>query len=68
VQLREKLGEKPVITHRIVAIGSDLGVLVTLDFNKNKFLCAFSCVHNGWKLSAGDVFLVRPSVILIGAL
>ena len=49
-------GEKPDIPHRIVAIGFDLGVLLALNFNGDEFLCAFSWVHNGWKLSAGDVF------------
>jgi hypothetical protein len=43
----EKVGEKPSFTHRTVAIGSDLGVLVALDSNEDEFLCVFFCVHNG---------------------
>jgi hypothetical protein len=43
-------------------------VLLALDFNKDEILCAFFCVHNGWRLSAGDVFIGGPSIILIGAL
>ena len=49
-------GEKPGIPHQILAIGFDLGVLLALDFNGDEFMCAFSLVHNGWKLSAEDVF------------
>jgi hypothetical protein len=40
-------GEKPGITHRIVAIEFDLGVSVAFDFNEDGFMCIFSCVHNG---------------------
>jgi hypothetical protein len=68
VRSRCELCEKPGVTHRIVAIKFGLGGLVVLDFNKGELLCAFSYVHDGWKLSAGDVFLERPSIILIGAL
>jgi hypothetical protein len=64
----EKPGEKPRITHRIVAIGFSLCVLVALDLNRGGFLCAFFLVHNGWRLSAGDILLEGPSIILIGAL
>jgi hypothetical protein len=42
-----RLGEKPSITQRIVAIGFSLGVLLALDFNGDKFLYTFSWVHNG---------------------
>ena len=59
--------EKPGIPHRNVAIEFDLGVLLALDFNGDEFLCVFSWVHNGWKLSAGNVFW-GPSMILIGPL
>jgi hypothetical protein len=45
--VREKPSEKPSITHLIVAIGFDLGILIALDFNKDEFMCTFSCVHNG---------------------
>ena len=31
-------------------------------------MCTFFCVHNGWRHSAGDVFLGGPSIILIGPL
>jgi hypothetical protein len=31
-------------------------------------LCAFSWVHNGWRLSVRDIFLGKPSIILIGPL
>jgi hypothetical protein len=40
-------GEKPGITHRIVAIEFDLCALVAFDFNRDRFLCAFYWVHNG---------------------
>jgi hypothetical protein len=53
---------------RIVAIEFGLDVLLALDFNRDEFLCVFFWVHNGWRLSAGDVFLRGPSIILIGAL
>ena len=49
-------GEKPGIPRLIVVIGFDLGVLLALNFNGDEFLCAFSWVHNGWKLSAEDIF------------
>jgi hypothetical protein len=48
-------GEKPGFPHPIVAIGFDVGVLLALDFNGDGFLCVFFWVHNGWRLSAGDV-------------
>jgi hypothetical protein len=47
VQVCEKSGEKTSITHRIVAIEFDLDVLVAFDFNEDKFLCIFFCVHHG---------------------
>jgi hypothetical protein len=46
-------GEKLGITHQIVAIEFDLGVLLALDFNRDKFLCVFFWVCNGWRLSVG---------------
>jgi hypothetical protein len=61
-------GEKPGITHQIVAIEFDLDVLLALDFNRDEFMCVFFWVRNGWRLSAGDVFLGGPSIILIGPL
>jgi hypothetical protein len=45
------------------AIRFDLGVLLAIDFNKNKVLCIFFWVHNGWRLSAEDVLLGGPSII-----
>ena len=60
--------EKPGITHGIVSIGFGLGILLALDFNVDEFLCTFSWVHNGWRLSVGDFFLGGPSIILIGPL
>jgi hypothetical protein len=41
------------------------GVLLTLDFYGDEFLCAFFWVHNGWRLSGGDVFLGGSSIILL---
>ena len=61
-------GEKTGIPHLIVVIRFDLGVLLALDFNADELLYAFFWVHNGWRLSAGDVFLRGPSIILIGPL
>jgi hypothetical protein len=61
-------GEKPGITHRIVAIDFGLGVLLALSFNRDGFLCAFSWVHNDCRLSAGDVLLGGSSIILTSAL
>ena len=61
-------GEKPGIPHLIVVIGFSLGVLLALDFKADELLYAFSWVHNGWRLSAGDFFLGGPSTILIGPL
>jgi hypothetical protein len=40
-------GEKPSITHQIVAIEFDLDVLLALDFNRDEFLCVFFWVRNG---------------------
>jgi hypothetical protein len=40
-------GEKPGITHRIVAIDLDLGVLLAFNFNEDSFLRVFFWVHNG---------------------
>ena len=37
---------KPGIKHQTVAIGSDLRVLLVIDFDEDKILCAFSWVHN----------------------
>jgi hypothetical protein len=48
--------EKPGIPRRIVAIRFGLGVLIALDFNRDKFLCVFFWVHDGWSLSARDIF------------
>jgi hypothetical protein len=61
-------GKKPPITHRIVAIEFGLGVLLALNFNGDKFLCVFFWVHNGWRLSAGDVLHGRLSAgdVLLG--
>jgi hypothetical protein len=53
----EKPGEKPRITHRTVAIGFGLCVLVALDLNRGGFLCVFFWVHSGGRLSAGDILL-----------
>jgi hypothetical protein len=50
----EKLG----FPHSIVAIRFSPDAFLVLDFNEERFLCVFSCVHNGWRLSAGDVLLV----------
>ena len=61
-------GEKPGIPHLTVVIGFGLGVLLALNFNADELLCAFSWVHNGWRLSVGDIFLERPSTILTGSL
>jgi len=60
--------EKPAIPHRILVIEFGLDVLLALDFNRDEFLCIFFWAHNGWRLSAGDVFLGEPSIILIGPL
>jgi len=60
---RGEMGEKPGFPHPIVAIRFDLDVLLALDFNEDGFLCVFFWVHNGWRLSVGDVLLGRPSII-----
>jgi hypothetical protein len=50
-------GEEPHITHRTVAVGFGLGVLLIFDFNGDKFMCVIFWVHNGWRLLAVDVLL-----------
>ena len=60
--------EKPAIPHRILVIEFGLDVLLALDFNRDEFFCIFFWVHNGWRLSAEDVFLGGHSIILIGPL
>jgi hypothetical protein len=40
-------GEKPAFTHPIVVIGFGVDVLLTLNFNEGKFLCAIFWIHNG---------------------
>jgi hypothetical protein len=40
-----------------VAIRFGLDVVLALDFNEDEVLYVFFWVHNGWRLSAGDVFL-----------
>jgi hypothetical protein len=54
---------KPGIKLSSAAIRSRLGVLLALDFNEDEFLCAVFWVHNGRRLSAGDVLLGGPSII-----
>jgi hypothetical protein len=44
------------------------GCFLALDFNRDDLLCAFFWVHNGWRLSAEDVFLGGPSIVLIDLL
>ena len=56
------------ITVPTSAIGLDVGVFLALDFNEYDLLCAFLWVYNGWRLSVRDIFLGRPSIILIGPL
>jgi hypothetical protein len=46
-----------------VAIEFDQGVLLAFDFDGVGFLCAIFWVHNGWKLSAGNVLLGGPNII-----
>jgi hypothetical protein len=58
----------PGIKLLLSAIGSDLGVLLALNFNGGEVLCAFFQVHNGWRLSAGDVFIGGHKIIWIGPL
>jgi hypothetical protein len=52
----EKPGEKVGITRRIMAIGFGLSVLLTLDFNRDEFLCVFFWMHKGWRLSTETFF------------
>jgi len=61
-------GEKPGITLPTSAIGLGVSVFLVLDFNEDDLLCVFLWVYNGWRLSARDIFLERPSIILIGPL
>jgi hypothetical protein len=41
-----------------VSIGLDLGVLLALDFNEDRFLCAFFWVHNGYTTQQGKFLWV----------
>ena len=61
-------GEKPGITLPTSAIGLGVGVFLAFNFNEDDLLCAFLWVYNGCRLSARDIFLGRPSIILIGPL
>ena len=42
--------------------------LLALNFNVDKFMCAFFWVNNGWRLSEEDVFQRKQSIILIDPL
>jgi hypothetical protein len=44
---RLKAAREARITHGIVSIGFSLGILLTLDFNRDEFLDVFFGVHNG---------------------
>jgi len=58
---------KPGIKLTVLAIGSDMDVLLAIDFNGDKILCVF--LRTQWlKPSAGMIFLGRPSIILLGEL
>jgi hypothetical protein len=59
---------KPSIKLLPYAIGFSLGVLLALNFNRDKCLCEFFYVHDGWRLFVEDVFLGGPSIVLIGPL
>jgi hypothetical protein len=39
------VGEKPIIKLLPSTIGSDLGILLALDSNRDKFSCVFFLVH-----------------------
>jgi hypothetical protein len=47
----------------LVAIRSDLGILLAVDFKGDEFMCAVFWVHNDQRLSAEDVLLGGPSII-----